>query len=87
MTVLEPMPERTDRRGWLRRAAFVTSALALTFAFAFSLSGIASTQGRVQPNGQAAALAAAQQSARGDDAADHRDCHRDGRSRSASGRV
>jgi hypothetical protein len=70
----------------MRRAAFVTSALALTFAFAFSLSGIASTQGRVQPNGQAAALAAAQQT-RGDDTADHRDCHRNSHTRGVSRRV
>jgi hypothetical protein len=85
MTVLEPMPERTDRRGWLRRAAFITSALALTFAFAVSLSGIASTQGTVQPDGQAAAIAA-QQTARTDAADDHRDCHR-WRGRGASRRV
>jgi hypothetical protein len=78
------MPERTDRRPWLRRLAYVTSALALTFAFAFSLSGIASTQGHVQPNGQAAALAAAQQA---HDAADHRDCHRGAGRRGVSRRV
>ena len=86
MSVLEPTPEQTDRRPWLRRLAFGTSALALTSAFAFSLSGIATTQGRVQPNGHAAALAAAQQSG-GGDAADHRGCHRGGHQRSAARRV
>jgi hypothetical protein len=84
MTVLEPMPERTARRGWLRRVAFVASALALTFAFAISLSAISSTHGAIAPNGQAAAIAA-KQAAQADDAADHRDCHR-GRTR-ASRRV
>jgi hypothetical protein len=81
MTVLEPMPERTGERGWLRRVAFAASAVALTFAFALSLSAIASTQGTVKPDGQAAAIAA-QQAAQGDDAADRRDCpHRGGRAR------
>ena len=84
MTVLEPMPERTAERGWLRRIAFVASALALTFAFALSLSAIASTHGTVKPDGQAAAIAA-RQAAQGDEAADRHDCpHRGGR---ASRRV
>jgi hypothetical protein len=84
MTVLEPMPERTGQRGWLQRVAFVASALALTFAFAVSLSAIASTHGTVRPDGQAAAIAA-QQAAQSDDAAERPDCpHRGGR---ASRRV
>ena len=87
MTVLEPMPERTRGRGWLRRVAFVASGLVLTLAFALSLSAIASNRGAIEPNGQAAALAA-KQTARGSDAADHRDCpNRGGRLRSASRRV
>jgi hypothetical protein len=86
MTVLEPMPERTAQRGWLRRLAFVASALALTFAFALSLSAIASTQGTVKPDGQAAAIVA-KQATQSSDAADHRDCHRGGRARGASRRV
>jgi hypothetical protein len=87
MTVLEPTPERTGRRAWLRRAAFVASAVALTFAFFVSLSAIASTEGTVKPNGQAAAIAA-RQAAQRDDAADHRDCpHRSGRARGTSRRV
>jgi hypothetical protein len=87
MTVLEPMPERSGLRRWLRRVAFVASAVALTFAFAVSLSAIASTEGTVRPDGQAAAIAA-RQATQGDAAADHRDCpHRGGRSRGASRRV
>jgi hypothetical protein len=87
MTVLEPMPERTGRRGWLRRAAFVASALALSLAFAVSLSAIASTEGTVRPDGRAAAIAA-RQATQGDAAADHRDCpNRGGRARGASRRV
>jgi hypothetical protein len=82
MTVLEPMPEGSGRPGWLRRSMFAATAFALTSAFVFSLSGIASTQGRVKPDGQAAALAA-KQAARSTDAADHRDCHRAGRSRTS----
>jgi hypothetical protein len=84
MTVLEPTPERPARWGWLRRAAFVGSALALTFAFAVSLSGIATTEGQVRPDGQAAAIAA-QHTSRGSDTTEHRDCHR--RGRGASRRV
>ena len=78
MTVLEPMPERTHRPGWLRRATFVASAAALMLVFALSLTGIASTQGTVRPDGQAAAIAA-KQATQGDDAADRRDCPRGAR--------
>ena len=87
MTVLEPMPEGTSRRGWLGRAAFGASALGLTCAFVLSLSGIASTQGRLKPDGQAATAIQARQAARSIDAARHRGCHREGRTRAASGRV
>ena len=84
MTVLEPLPERAGERGWLCRVAFVASALALSCAFALSLSAIASTHGTVKPDGQAAAIAA-RQAAQGDEAADRHDCpHRGGR---ASRRV
>jgi hypothetical protein len=86
MTVLEPLPERAGERGWLRRVAFVASALALSCAFALSLSAIASTQGTIEPDGQAAALAA-KQATRGDDTADHRDCHRGSHLRGAARRV
>jgi hypothetical protein len=86
MTVLEPMPERTGRPGWLRRVAFLASAVALTFAFALSLSAIASTEGTIAPDGQAAAIAA-KQATQADEAADHRDCHRGGRGHSAARRV
>jgi hypothetical protein len=85
MTVLEPMPERTGRGAWLRRGAYAASASALTFAFAFSLSGIASTQGTVRPDGHAAALVAKQ--ARSGSVSTHRSCHRGAKSRAASRRV
>jgi hypothetical protein len=86
MTVLEPMPERTHRRGWLRRATFVASAAALTLAFALSPTGIASTQGTVRPDGQAAAIAA-KQATQGDAAADRRDCPHGARNHGAARRV
>jgi hypothetical protein len=84
VTVLEPMPDGPARRGLLRRAAFGASALGLTCAFVLSLSGIASTQGRLKPNGQAAAAIQARQAARTGDAAAHRGCHREGRTRATS---
>jgi hypothetical protein len=89
MTVLEPTPDRRSRSSLLRRVCFVATAVALTAAFALTLSGIASTRGTVSAGGEAAALAAAQQ--RGSDATDgptrHR-CHRgDRRARTGSGRV
>jgi hypothetical protein len=86
MTVPEPMREGAGERRWLRRVAFSASALALTIAFALSLSGIAATHGTLSPDGEAAALAA-KQTTRATDAAAHRGCHRSTRTRSSSGRV
>jgi hypothetical protein len=48
------MPERRPR---LRRAAYLTAVATSCGAFALSLAGIARTQGQVQPDGNAAALA------------------------------
>lgn len=90
MTVLEPTPDR-GRRSLLRRVCFTAIALALTAAFAFTLSGIATTRGAIRPDGQAAAIAAQQRLADGSagGVTRHR-CHRGDRARSApssSGRV
>jgi hypothetical protein len=63
MTVLEPTPEPSRSASFLRRAGFTATAVALTGAFALTLSGIATTRGAVRPNGQAAAIAARQQAA------------------------
>jgi hypothetical protein len=63
MNVLEPTPEPSRRGSYLRRAGFTATAVALTGAFALTLSGIATTRGSVRPNGQAAAIAARQQTA------------------------
>jgi hypothetical protein len=60
MTVLEPTPEPSRSASFLRRAGFTATAVALTGAFALTLSGIATTRGAVRPNGQAAAIAARQ---------------------------
>ncbi|HEX7298068.1 MAG TPA: hypothetical protein VF257_03615 [Solirubrobacteraceae bacterium] len=48
------MPERRPR---LRRAAYLTAVATSCGAFGLSLAGIANTQGKVRPNGDAAALA------------------------------
>jgi hypothetical protein len=48
------MPERRIR---LRRAAYLAAVTTTIGAFAGSLAGIATTQGQVKPNGDAAALA------------------------------
>ena len=48
------MPER---RPLLRRAAYLAAVTTTIGVFAGSLAGIASTQGQVKPNGDAAALA------------------------------
>jgi hypothetical protein len=48
------MPER---RPLLRRAAYLAAVTTTIGAFAGSLAGIATTQGQVKPNGDAAALA------------------------------
>lgn len=87
MTVLEPTPDRSRRASFLRRACFAATAAALTGAFAFALSGIATTRGALRPDGQAAASAARQQTVLG---ARHH-CHRGVRARgggaTGSGRV
>jgi pectin methylesterase-like acyl-CoA thioesterase len=66
----------------VRRVAFGASALALVIAFALTLSGIASTQGTLRPDGQAAALAAKERSA--STSTRHRECRRH-RQRDAAG--
>jgi hypothetical protein len=48
------MPERRIR---LRRAAYLAAVTTTIGAFAGSLAGIATTEGQVKPNGDAAALA------------------------------
>jgi len=89
MNVLEPTPEPSRLASVLRRAGFAATAVALTGAFAFTLSGIATTRGAVRPNGQAAAIAARQQTVF---TARHH-CHRGDRNRAGgaaqgtSGRV
>jgi hypothetical protein len=90
MTVLEPTPDHAPRGSLLRRVCFVATALALTAAFAFTLSGIATTRGAVRPDGQAAAIAAQQQRIAGDGVAARHHCRRGDRARggaSPSGRV
>jgi hypothetical protein len=81
MTVPEPTPDPFRRASFLRRFGFAATAVALTGAFAFALSGIATTRGAVRPDGQAAAIAARQQTVF---AARHH-CHRGDRSREGSG--
>ena len=46
------MPERRPR---LRRVAYLAAVMMSCAAFVFSLTGIATTQGHVKPNGDAAA--------------------------------
>jgi hypothetical protein len=91
MTVLEPTSERAPHGSLLRRVCFAATALALTAAFAFTLSGIATTRGAVRPDGQAAAIAARQQQRiAGDGVSGRHHCHRGDRNRgttSPSGRV
>jgi hypothetical protein len=93
MTVLEPTPDRAPRGALLRRVCFVATALALTAAFALTLSGIATTRGAVRPDGQAAAIAAQQRSISTDGFTGRHHCHRGTRGRSgtdapaSSGRV
>ena len=93
MTVPEPTPDHGSRGSLVRRAGFLATAVGLTGAFAFSLSGIASTRGAVSPETQAAVIAAHQRS----DAAEagtgtfrRGHCHHGDRSRggsTGSGRV
>jgi hypothetical protein len=91
MTVPEPTPDHVTRGSLLRRASFVATAVALTVAFWFTQSGIATTRGAVRPNGQAAALAAAQQRGSGAGAPSRRGhCRHGDRTRggtAVSGRV
>jgi hypothetical protein len=84
MTVLEPTPENRSRGPLLRRVSFAATAVALSGAFAFTLSGIASTRGAVRPDGQAAAIAAAQQQRNVDSATGRHHCHRGDRQRGGS---
>jgi hypothetical protein len=88
MTVLEPTPDRAPRGPLLRRVCFGASALALSAAFALSLSGIATTRGAVRPDGQAAAIAAQQRIASegdGDGVTGRHHCRRGDRGRSGAG--
>ena len=62
MTVPEPTPDHASRGSLFRRVGFLATAVGLTGAFAFSLSGIASTRGAVSPETQAAVVAAQQRS-------------------------
>jgi hypothetical protein len=89
MTVLEPTPEPSRRASFLRRFGFAATAAALTGAFALTLSGIATTRGAVRPDGQAAAIAARQQTAfTGRHHCRHGDRNRGGRApQGTSGRV
>jgi hypothetical protein len=91
MTVPEPTPDHGSRGSLFRRASFLAAAVALTATFAATLSGIATTRGAVRPNGQAAAIAAAQQRTAGDGASFRRGhCRHGNRSRSGTappGRV
>jgi hypothetical protein len=90
MTVPEPTPDHEPRGSLLRRMGFAASALALTAAFALTLSGIATTRGAVRPDGQAAAIAAQQQRIANDGFTGRHHCHRGDRSRgtdSSSGSV
>ena len=89
MTVPEPTPDDVAHSSLIRRACFLATAAALTVAFAFTLSGIASTRGSVRPDGQAAAIAAAQQRGVSETSTTRHHCHRGDRARgtSASGRV
>ncbi|MEY2536221.1 MAG: hypothetical protein QOF29_4131 [bacterium] len=62
MTVPEPTPEPRIARSVLRRVSFAATALALVIAFGLTLSGIASTEGTLRPDGHAATLAAKERS-------------------------
>jgi hypothetical protein len=90
MNVPEPTPDLPRARSsLLRRMAFAATAIALTATFALALSGIAATQGTLDPDGQAAAALAEPRQDRGDATQRRRDCPRGGdrRTRSASRRV
>jgi hypothetical protein len=90
VTVLEPTPDRAPRGSLLRRVCFAATALALTAAFALTLSGIATTRGAIRPDGRAAAIAAQQRSVSSDGVTGRHHCHRGERNRvpsAPSGRV
>jgi hypothetical protein len=90
MTVPEPTPDHAARPSLLRRVCFAATGLALTAAFALTLSGIATTRGAVRPDGQAAAIAAQQERIANNSATGRHHCHRGDRSRdgqSPSGSV
>ena len=79
MIVPEPTPDHArGRSSLLRRVVFAVTALALTATFALALSAIASTQGTLDPNGQAAAALAEPRPDRTDTVQPRRDCPRDG---------
>jgi hypothetical protein len=63
------MPER---RPLMRRVAYTAAVMMSSGAFALSLTGIATTQGHVKPNGDAAAAVKRLQQR-----VDVHDCHRD----------
>ena len=67
------MPERRIR---LRRAAYLAAVTTTIGAFAGSLAGIATTQGQVKPNGDAAALARKLQQREDVRLSNHGHCHR-----------
>jgi hypothetical protein len=90
VTVLEPTPDHAPRGSLLRRVCFAVTALALTAAFALTLSGIATTRGAIRPDGPAAAIAAQQRSVSGDGSIGRHHCRRGDHNRgtsSPSGRV
>jgi hypothetical protein len=62
------MPERRPR---LQRAAYVAAVMMSCAAFVLSLTGIATTQGHVKPDGDAAAAVKRLQ-----ERVDVHDCHR-----------
>jgi hypothetical protein len=62
------MPERRPR---LQRVAYLAAVMMSCAAFALSLTGIATTQGHVKPNGDAAAAVKRLQ-----ERVDVHDCHR-----------
>jgi hypothetical protein len=89
MTVPEPTPDqpRPGRTTLLRRVSFATAAVALTATFGLTLSGIASTQATIEPDGPAATVAAARDAA-SSTVSDRHECRRGGqRARGESGRV
>jgi hypothetical protein len=84
MTVPAPTPEPASRGRLLRRVSFAATAVALTAAFGLALSGIASTQGTLRRDGEAAAIAAQQRTADPVQRSGHR-CRRGDRGRGGRG--